>query len=630
MLLNGPESFTPDGNFILGEAPELRNFFVAAGFNSAGIANSGGAGRLIAEWIVGGEPAERSRRTSTSAASAPFTREQQGARRAHRRDARPALRDALAAPGARDCAAAAHDRRSTTCSPPAARCSAARTAGSARTTFAPRRRAAPYRHTLGKPGWLPTSSASSARRGRAVALYDQTSFGKLCCKAAMRSRVLQRLCANEIDVPPGRMVYTRDAQRPRRLRKRPHRHPARADRFLVVTGSAQATRDLDWIARAHRADEARDAHRRQRDDVRALADGAERARPCSAGSARRRPRRARPRALTFATTREIDLGFARVRAARMSYVGGPGYELYVPIEMARHVHLALHARRSSAPTARPRQCRLLRARRAAHRGRPACLGRRARADDTPFEAGLAFAVKLDKPTTSSARRRCERARRTARKKLVDDRLRLRRRYAWGGETLLLDGHPVGEIASAGWSAAAGRCLGLAYVRGAELPSLAASPSLTLDLWGTRVPVTACERWQPRSSAHTGAPMIEQHLDIATADGAMNTFVVHPEEGGPFPVVLFYMDAPGKREELHDMARRLAAVGYFVVLPNLYYRRTRDFWLKERTEEAMAEMFEHMARSTARPRVRDTRGDAALRRCASPRPTPSASARSATA
>ncbi len=89
-------------------------------------------------------------------------------------------------------------------------------------------------------------------------------------------------------------------------------------------------------------------------------------------------------------------------------------------------------------------------------------------------------------------------------------------------------------------------------------------------------------------------MIERHLDIATADGAMNSFVVHPEEGGPFPVVLFYMDAPGKREELHDMARRLAAVGYFVVLPNLYYRRTREYFLKERTEPAMAEMFAHMA------------------------------------
>ena len=88
-------------------------------------------------------------------------------------------------------------------------------------------------------------------------------------------------------------------------------------------------------------------------------------------------------------------------------------------------------------------------------------------------------------------------------------------------------------------------------------------------------------------------MIEQHTDILTADGAMNTFVVCPDEGGPFPVVFFYMDAPGKREELHDMARRLASVGYFVVLPNLYYRRTRDYWLKERTETAMAEMFGHM-------------------------------------
>jgi carboxymethylenebutenolidase len=101
-------------------------------------------------------------------------------------------------------------------------------------------------------------------------------------------------------------------------------------------------------------------------------------------------------------------------------------------------------------------------------------------------------------------------------------------------------------------------------------------------------------------------MIEHHIDIPTADGAMNSFVVHPEEGGPFPVVFFYMDAPGKREELHDMARRLASVGYFVVLPNLYYRRSRDYWLKERTEPAMAEMFGHMATLDAATTECDTR------------------------
>ena len=100
-------------------------------------------------------------------------------------------------------------------------------------------------------------------------------------------------------------------------------------------------------------------------------------------------------------------------------------------------------------------------------------------------------------------------------------------------------------------------------------------------------------------------MIEKHLDIPTRDGAMNSFVVYPEEKGPHPVVLFYMDAPGKREELHDMARRLASVGYYVVLPNLYYRRSRDFWLQERTEAAMAVMFEHMHALTNAMVTQDT-------------------------
>ena len=88
-------------------------------------------------------------------------------------------------------------------------------------------------------------------------------------------------------------------------------------------------------------------------------------------------------------------------------------------------------------------------------------------------------------------------------------------------------------------------------------------------------------------------MIDRELDIQTADGAMNTFVTHPEEGGPHPVVLFYMDAPGKREELHDMARRLGSVGYCVVLPNLYYRRVRDFKMVTGDDDARRIMFEHM-------------------------------------
>lgn len=85
-------------------------------------------------------------------------------------------------------------------------------------------------------------------------------------------------------------------------------------------------------------------------------------------------------------------------------------------------------------------------------------------------------------------------------------------------------------------------------------------------------------------------MIEHHIDIETEDGDMNTFITHPEEEGPHPVVLFLMDAPGKREELHDMARRIATVGYYVMLPNLYYRSTREFELASWDEEDMKKMF----------------------------------------
>jgi carboxymethylenebutenolidase len=88
-------------------------------------------------------------------------------------------------------------------------------------------------------------------------------------------------------------------------------------------------------------------------------------------------------------------------------------------------------------------------------------------------------------------------------------------------------------------------------------------------------------------------VIDRDVEIPTADGSMNAFITHPEEGGPFPVVFFYMDAPGKREELHDMARRLGTTGYYVVLPNLYYRATREYSVfsgdPSHTREAMFEL-----------------------------------------
>jgi carboxymethylenebutenolidase len=100
-------------------------------------------------------------------------------------------------------------------------------------------------------------------------------------------------------------------------------------------------------------------------------------------------------------------------------------------------------------------------------------------------------------------------------------------------------------------------------------------------------------------------MREREIDLQTPDGIMNTFVTQPDAGGPHPAVFFYMDAPGKREELHDMARRIATVGYFVVLPNLYYRRTPEF-VMERSEDGMKKMFEEMNALSNAMVVQDTR------------------------
>ena len=92
-------------------------------------------------------------------------------------------------------------------------------------------------------------------------------------------------------------------------------------------------------------------------------------------------------------------------------------------------------------------------------------------------------------------------------------------------------------------------------------------------------------------------MIEHNTEIKTTDGVMATFITHPETNGPHPVVLFLMDAPGKREELHDMARRISATGYYVMLPNLYYRDVPSFTVHREDPGSREYMFSLMANLT---------------------------------
>lgn len=489
MLLNGPESFTPDGNFILGEAPELRNYFVCAGFNSAGIANSGGAGRLMAEWIIGGEPSTDLwdvdiRRFGAFTANRKALSERTGetlglhyAMRWPRQEletVRPLrtspLYDLLAAKGAEFGAKNGWERANYF-----------RPGGAERPDY-----------TLCQPGWLAWMIEEQRATREAVALYDQTSFSKLLLQGRDALAVLQRLCANEIDVPVDKMVYT--ALLNERggfesdltiIRQAPN---SMGDSFLIITGSAQTLRDFDWISR-HIAPQ----EHALLTDVSALycvlSVMGPKARELLA---RVSPDELSPQALKFSHTKLIELGWGRVRAARMSYVGGPGFELYVPVEMVRHVYLSLMAAGADLGL-RDAGYYALDALRI-EQGRRAW-GAELGPDESPWEAGLGYAVKLDKPTDFIGKAALLASRdQPLRKKLVTLVFDDPAAYAWGGEAILLQGQSVGEISSVGWSPLAGACVALGYVRGAAANQAHAGTPAEIELWGERIAVRLFDKW----------------------------------------------------------------------------------------------------------------------------------------
>jgi glycine cleavage system aminomethyltransferase T/glycine/D-amino acid oxidase-like deaminating enzyme len=490
MLLNGPESFTPDGNFIVGEAPGLQRYFVCAGFNSAGIANSGGAGRLIAEWIIGGEaPSDLwdvdVRRfgafTANRKALAERTAETLGLHYAMRwprqelATARPLrtspLYDLLDAKGAEWGSKNGWERVN---------------------YFKPAGAERPA-HTLGRPGWLPWLQAEQRATREAVALYDQTSFGKLLVQGRDALPLLQRLCANEVDVPVGRMVYSAMLNARGGFESDLTVMRLADERFQLITGSAQPQRDLDWITRHIEPHEHVSVT-----DVSAMTSVLSLMGPRAPELMRRVSADDLSRdALPFACTREIDVGLARVRAARMSYVGGPGFELYVPIEMTRHVYLALHEAGGDVGL-RDAGYYAIDALRieAGRRAWGAELG----PDETPWQAGLAFAIKLDKHAPFIGRDALLAAReQPLRKKLLAFVLDDPSSWVWGGEAVSIDGLPLGELSSAGWGFAAERCVALGYLRGDAAQRAHAGTPVTIDLWGEPVSATAWDDLRQRAA-----------------------------------------------------------------------------------------------------------------------------------
>jgi 4-methylaminobutanoate oxidase (formaldehyde-forming) len=456
---NGPESFTPDNQFILGEAPEVANFFVGAGFNSVGIATAGGAGRALAEWIVNGAP------TSDLTAVdirrfAPFNGNN---RWLHDRVAEIlGLHYEVPWPN-REMTTARPFRRS-----PVHHLLAAANAnfgskmGWERANFfAPEGTAPTIEYTWGKPNWLPWSATEQTNTRTNVTVFDQTSFSKYLVVGTDAEAALQWLCTADVGVPVGKSVYTGMLNARGTYESDVTVTRTGAEEFLIISSAATTERDKDHIRKnlpavAHATlVDVTSAHAvfgvmgpKSRDLLSALttADLSD-------------------DVFGFSTSGEISLGYATVRAIRITYVGELGWELYVPAEFAVGVYEDLMAAGAQFGVGRGgyyaiESLRLEKGYRA--------FGRELTPSENPVEAGLLFACKLNTDIAFLGREALEKARAEGpRKKLVGFRADTPDAMLWGGELILRDGAVAGQVTSAAWGETTGACVGLAYIRASD-------------------------------------------------------------------------------------------------------------------------------------------------------------------
>jgi 4-methylaminobutanoate oxidase (formaldehyde-forming) len=481
-FMNGPESFTPDLNYILGEAPNLRGFFVGAGFNSMGIASSGGAGMALAEWIVAGEPTMdlwpvdirrfagfhgngswlRARVAETLGLhyKMPWPQREQESGRPFRRSP---LYDRLKARGAWFGNKMGWERPN---------------------WFAGIGKSPDMQYGWGRGEWFDHVAAEHRATREGVTVVDETSFGKFLIQGRDAEKVLQHLSANDVAVPVGRTVYTALLNDRGTFESDLTIARLGREKFLIVTGSAQVTRDADWIGR-HTPE---GAHVTLTDVTAAwtvLSVMGPRSRALLQKVSRADFSN---EAFPFATIREIGVGHATVLASRRTYMGELGWELYVPVEFAATVFETLHEAgvefglRDSGYYA-VETLRLEKGYRA--------WGRELTPDDNPFQAGLGWAVKLDKPGGFIGRAALVEAKaKPLTRRLVSVVLADREPLLWGGEALLRDGKPVGDLTSAGYGHTIGASVGMGYVKRADGAGIDGAwleaGHFEVDLAGTRL------------------------------------------------------------------------------------------------------------------------------------------------
>ena len=484
-LINGPESFTPDGNFILGEAPELKNFFVGAGFNAFGIAAGGGAGMALAEWVHRGvapydlwvvdirrfgrphQDTDWVRTRTLEAYGKHYTMAWPSEEHQSGRPCRTSpLYSRLAAAGA---------------------CFGEKLGWERPNWFAS---ASLGEHpqdiyTYGRQNWFEAVGREHRACREAAVLVDQTSFAKFALKGPDAPAALNWICSNHVDKPAGSLTYTQMLDDSGRIQCDLTIGRVSADEFYIVTGTGFATHDFDWILRSIPA-----GMNAQLFDVTSASTVLSLMGPRSRHILRAVTRADMSNeAFPFGTMQVIGIAGCPVQALRITYMGELGWELHLPIEDATTVYDTVMAAGTdfglvNAGYRAIESCRLEKGYRA--------WGSDIGPDHTPLEAGLGWAVKLGSGTPFRGRDAIAVQRERGVGKMLAGFTCDPSVVLLGRETIFRNGERVGWLTTGGYGYTIARSIGYGYIRnplGVSADYVTAG-SYELEVGGERVPAIA--------------------------------------------------------------------------------------------------------------------------------------------
>ena len=497
----GPESFTPDDQFHLGEAPELKNFYIAAGLNSVGIQTSGGLGRALAEWMERGHTpmdlwGNDIRRMFAFQGTRRYLRARVTEALGLLYDRHYPFRQMQTARDVRH--SPIHERlvERNACF--------GEVAGWERPNwFAPQGVAPRYEYAFGKQNWFEYSAEEHRAFREQVALFDQSSFSKYLVQGRDSCRALQRICSANVDVPVDKMVYTHWLNERGGIEADLTVTRIDDDQFLIVSAAAVTGKDMDWLRR----NIPDDAHCVVTDVTNAwavLGVMGPNSRDLLAEALDHDMSTAR---FPFGTTQPVEIGCAVGRAARVSFVGELGWEIYLPSDMARHGfdHLWRAGEKYGLRMAGLHSLDSGRIeKKFLHFGHDVA------DEDTPLESGCGFVCDLDKPLPFIGRDAVIKQKETGdwkQKRLVQFLLKDAEAMLYHHEPILHDGQIVGHLTSGNYGHTLGGSVGLGYVRhkdGVDQDFLD-NGAIEINVGGERIPADASltAMYDPRAERMRG-------------------------------------------------------------------------------------------------------------------------------